>query len=150
MSNTAVYERRVIYSGHVSSFTQVRHFADEVMTMGLTCRIVVEGLEPLRTLDQNAKLHSICGDFAAQRQWAGQWIGLEDWKRLLVDAWTRETQRMATRFVPSLDGSGVVALGVQTRKMSVRQMAELITFAIAYADDHGITLTERNDEHGTD
>lgn len=146
MTTVAVYERRVIYSGHPSSLAQVRHFGDEALAMSLTCRIVVEGLEPLRTPDQNAKLHCICADIAAQRQWAGQWIGLEDWKRLLVDAWTRETQRMATRFVPSLDGSGVVALGVQTRKMSVRQMAELIQFAIAYADDNGITLTEKNDD----
>lgn len=44
--------------------------------------------------------------------------------------------------VPSLDGASVVNLAVQTRTMSVGDMADLITFAQAWAVENGVRLNE--------
>ena len=37
--------------------------------------------EPTRSLDQNAKLHAMCGDIAKQMPWMGRKLGTDDWKR---------------------------------------------------------------------
>lgn len=97
-------------------------------------------VSPVRSLDQNDMFHAICGDIAKQKQWAGQWLDVEAWKRLLVDAWARADGRMQSRIVPSLDGQSVVNLGIQTRKMKVGDMADLITFAQSYCVEHEIEL----------
>lgn len=96
--------------------------------------------EPTRSLGQNAKLHAMCGDIAAQMKWMGRQLGVEDWKRLLVDSWMRETNRM--HLVPSLDGKGVVALGLQTRGMGVKEMAELIESIQAFGAMNSVQWTD--------
>lgn len=93
-----------------------------------------------RTLDQNAMLHAICGDISRQKEWAGRMIDTEGWKRLMVDAWARHENKAQCVVVPSLDGQSVVNLGIQTRKMKKADMADLITFAQAWAVDNKITL----------
>ena len=96
--------------------------------------------ESRRSLDQNALFHAICSKVAKQRQWAGQWLDTEAYKRLFVDAWARHEQRVQTRVVPSLDGQSVVNLGLQTRRLSKQDFADLITFAQSYCDEHGIDI----------
>lgn len=93
-----------------------------------------------RSTDQNAMFHAICGDLSEQKQWAGRWIDTEGWKRLLVDAWAREEGRVQAVVVPSLDNQSIVNLGIQTRRMKVGDMADLITWAQAYCADHGVRL----------
>lgn len=96
--------------------------------------------EPNRSLNQNAKLHAMCGDIAAQMKWMDRKLGIEDWKRLLVDSWMRETNRM--HLVPSLDGKGVVALGQQTRSLGVKEMAELIESIQAFGDMNSVAWSD--------
>jgi hypothetical protein len=115
-------------------------YACELLQFGKPVRVRIDEKESTRTLEQNAKLHALCGDIAKQRQWAGQWIDTEGWKRLLVDAWARTEGKTQGRVVPSLDGQSVVNLGIQTRGMRVKDMADLITFAEAWAVDNGIHL----------
>lgn len=86
-----------------------------------------------RTLEQNDKFHAVCSELAKSRMWAGKWRDVEGWKRLLVDAWARAENRTQGEIVPSLDGMSVVNLGIQTRRMKVGDMADLITYAEAYA-----------------
>lgn len=109
---------------------------------GQRVRVKVEPYQPTRSLDQNAKFHAICGDIAKQRQWAGQTLDTEAWKRLLVDAWARVEGKEQGRIVPSLDGQSVVNLGIQTRRLRVAQMADLIEFALAWCAENGITLAD--------
>lgn len=98
--------------------------------------------EPTRNLNQNARFHAMCGDIAKQMPWMGRQLGTEDWKRLLVDSWMRTTGRHASQVVPSLDGAGVVSLGVQTRGLGVRAMAELIEYVMAWGTEHGIQFSD--------
>lgn len=96
--------------------------------------------EPNRTLNQNALLHALCSDIAAQLKWMDRKLGVEDWKRLLVDSWMRETNRM--QLVPSLDGKGVVALGQQTRSLGVKDMADLIESIQAFGAMNSIVWSD--------
>lgn len=98
--------------------------------------------EPTRSLDQNAKLHAMLGDIARQKQWAGRSLEIDDWKRLLVDAWARQEGGHAARVVPSLDGEGVVTLGAQTRNLGVRDMASLIESIYAWGAEQGVQWSE--------
>lgn len=63
--------------------------------------------EPTRSLDQNAKLHAMCGDIAKQMPWMGRKLSTDDWKRLLVDAWMRETGRHGPELISIYPGGHV-------------------------------------------
>lgn len=112
------------------------------LEQGKSVRVTVEQCRSTRSLEQNAMFHAICGDIARQRKWAGRWLDAEAWKRLLVDAWARTDNRIQGHVVPSLDGASVVNLGIQTRRMTVGDMADLITFAQSYAVEHDVALNE--------
>lgn len=94
-----------------------------------------------RTLEQNALFHAICFKVAKQRQWAGLWLDTIAWKRLFADAWARHEGRMQGRIVPSLDGHSIVNLGLQTRRLTIQEMAELIEFAEVYCNENNIDVS---------
>lgn len=119
---------------------------NEYLLAGKDVRIRIDEKKSTRSIDQNAKFHSICGDIAKQKMWAGQWIDTEGWKRLLVDSWARTEGKIQGRVVPSLDGQSIVNLGIQTRNMRVADMADLIAFAEAYAIDNEVTLNDSRRE----
>lgn len=114
--------------------------ACKVLQFGKAVRVEVKEARSTRSLDQNAMFHAICGDIAKQRKWAGRELDAEGWKRLLVDAWARTESRAQGMVVPSLDGQSVVTLGLQTRRMTVGDMAELITFAQAWCVENDVRL----------
>jgi len=116
-------------------------FACRLLRLDIRVRVTVEEYRPTRSTDQNAMFHAICGDIAAARPtWAGHPIDAEGWKRLLVDAWARTEGGVQGRIVPSLDGASVVNLGIQTRRLKVGEMADLITYAQAWAVDNDVPL----------
>jgi hypothetical protein len=115
------------------------------LEVGKAVRVTVEECRNTRSNEQNAMFHAICGDIAGQVQWAGRWLDTEAWKRLLVDAWARAENRVQATVVPSLDGCSVVNLGIQTRRMTVGEMADLITFAQAFAVEHDVAMNDRRD-----
>ncbi|WP_312252738.1 recombination protein NinB [Stenotrophomonas sp.] len=117
-------------------------FACEFLQHGQDVMVTVAEYKPARSKEQNAKFHAICGELAQRKQWAGRWIDAEGWKRLLVDAWARESNRQQGDVVPTLDGASIVNLAIQTRRMTVGDMADLITFAQAWAVDNDVLLRE--------
>lgn len=116
--------------------------ARQHLELGQDVRVTVQEHKPSRSLEQNAMFHAICGEIAKQKKWAGRWIDGEGWKRLLVDAWARESNRQQGDIVPSLDGSSIVNLAMQTRRMTVADMADLITFAQWWATDNDVKLRD--------
>ncbi len=92
--------------------------------------------EPTRNLDQNAKLWATLTDIAEQVDWYGKKLTPEDWKHLFTSS-LRKLQ-----VVPNLDGSGFVALGLSTSKMSVREMSDLIELAQAVGAERGVILKD--------
>lgn len=117
-------------------------FACGFLEIGQDVHVTVKQYKPTRSLEQNAMLHAICGEIAQQKQWAGRRIDAEGWKRLLVDAWARESDRRQGDVVPSLDGASIVNLSMQTRRMTVADMADLITFAQWWAADNDVKLRD--------
>ncbi len=102
-------------------------------------RVTVEEHKSTRSLEQNAKLHAMLQDISRQRQWAGQWLDVEDWKRLMVAAWCR-ANKQAARIVPALDGHGFDVIYKRTSKLSVTEMIYLIEFVQWWAVENGVRL----------
>ena len=94
---------------------------------------VVDVREPTRNLEQNAALHALLSEIAAMREWAGQRLSIEDWKRLLTAAWCRATGR-GVKLVPAIDGQGFDALYQRTSTLSKSEMSELIDYIQAWMD----------------
>ena len=96
----------------------------------------------VRSAEQNSLLHAILTDIAEQKQWAGQWLDSEDWKRLLVAAFGRANGNPPT-VLPSADGHGVDTIFRRSSRMSKQEMSELIEFATSWAIENGVQLRER-------
>lgn len=94
-----------------------------------------------RTTEKNAHLHALLDEIAAQKQWAGQYLDLETWKRLMVAAYERAHGRSAELY-PALDGHGMDAVYRRTSRMSQEEMKDLILYVESWAIDNGVTLKE--------
>lgn len=90
---------------------------------------------PKRTTPQNDRLWAHCTDIARQCRHHGQKLEPDDWKILFMDALNKEA-----RMVPALDGVGWINLGRSSSKLSVGEMADLITYIEAWAAREGVTL----------
>lgn len=99
-------------------------------------RLTVEIKTATRSTEQNSLLWSLLTDLSQQCEWAvdGQMVKLspEDVKHILT-AGLKRHQRMAR----GIDG-GLVILGQSTSRMTVAEMAELITLGHAYGDSQGV------------
>ena len=92
----------------------------------------------IKSRDQEEKYHAMIGEIAAQAQHLGAKWSAEDWKRLLVDLFAKETGLQGGKIIPSLDGSGIVQLGLQTRNFTKEQAMEFISFLEAWGAQHEI------------
>ena len=90
--------------------------------------------------DQQEMYHSLIGEIASQASHLGAKWGAEDWKRLLIDKWARETGRSHGKVIPNLDGSGVVEVGVLSRKFAKRDANEFIEWLYAWGAENGVEL----------
>ena len=92
--------------------------------------------EPTRSLDQNARLWASLADIADQVEWYGKRLSSEDWKHVFSSS-LRKLQ-----VVPNLDGSGFVALGLSTSRMSKRELSDLLELIYAFGVEHGVIWSE--------
>lgn len=95
----------------------------------------------VRSPEQNARLHAILQDISSQKQWAGHWLDVEDWKRLMVAAYERANNQ-AARVFPAIDGHGIDVIYRRTHRMSKQEMTDLIDFATAWALERDIRLAD--------
>jgi hypothetical protein len=95
-----------------------------------------------RSDEQNRKYHAIFSDIARQAEHCGSKWDAEDWKRMLVWQYCKEKQIEAGKVVPSLDMTGIVQLGQQTRKFTKEQASEFVEFLLAWCAENGIELKE--------
>jgi len=91
-----------------------------------------------RSDEQNAKYHAMLSEIAVQAQHLGAKWSAEDWKRLTVDLFVKETGLQGGKIIPSLDGTGIVQLGLQTRDFTKEQAMEFITFLEVWGAENGI------------
>jgi hypothetical protein len=95
-----------------------------------------------KSRDQEEKYHAIIGDIAKQAQHMGAKWDADDWKRLLVDQYVKDQGLNGSKIIPSLDGAGIVQLGMQTRKFTKEQASEFVAFLICWCDQNGIELND--------
>ena len=98
---------------------------------------VVTIAEPTRSLDQNSLLWPLLTELSHQLDWYGKKLTPENWKDLL----TASLRKLDV--VPNIDGSGFVALGQSTSKMTKAQFSELIELTYAFGAERGVKFTEK-------
>lgn len=98
---------------------------------------------------QEEKYHAQIADIASQYQFMGKKWCADDMKRFLVDAFERQMSILGTplrskgRICPSICGTGVVQLGIQTRAFTVAEASDFIEFLNYFAAEHGVVLSDR-------
>jgi hypothetical protein len=97
---------------------------------------VVTISEPRRNSDQNARMWAMLSDVAGQVDWYGKRLTAEDWKHVFSSSLRK------LEVVPNLDGTGFVALGLSTSRMSVREMSDLIELLFAFGAERGVKWTD--------
>lgn len=85
---------------------------------------------------QNNKLWAMLADVANAAPEGRQWTP-ETWKCAFLHSLGHQV-----RFAEGLDGSGPFPLGFSSSKMSISQMADLITTIYQYGDKHGVVWKE--------
>ena len=97
---------------------------------------VVTVKEATRNLDQNARLWAMLSDISRAKP-EGRTMTAELWKCVFMQACGHEVQ-----FLNGLDGLPFPA-GFRSSRLTVRQMADLISFVSAYGDQHCVKWSEQ-------
>lgn len=95
-----------------------------------------------RSLPQNAIIHKIIGEISKQASHVGAKWDIDDWKRLLLDRYSREMKQHDGRIVPALDGCGIVQLGLQTRNFNKEQASQFVDWLYAWCAENGVEIPE--------
>jgi hypothetical protein len=105
-------------------------------------QLTLEIKPPSKSREQESKYHAILRDIAQQAQHMGAKWSADDWKRLLVDQYVKDQRLNGSNIIPSLDGIGIVQLGLQTRNFTKEQASEFVSFLICWCDQNGIELND--------
>ena len=105
-------------------------------------KLTLEIKDASKSREQEEKYHAMIGEIAKQAQHLGAKWDEEDWKRMLVWQFCKESGQNEGKIVPSLDGTGIVQLGQQTRKFTKQQASEFVEWLHAWGAEHGITYSQ--------
>lgn len=98
-------------------------------------RMVVEVKPETRSLEQNARLWALLTEVSEQVDWYGKRLTPEEWKHLF----TASLRKLSV--VPNLEGTGFVALGLSTSKMTRAEMSDLQTLIEAFGAERGVKFS---------
>ena len=97
---------------------------------------VVRISEATRNLDQNARMWAMLSDVSRAKPEGRHWTP-ETWKCAFMHSLGHQV-----KFCEGLDGSGPFPLGFHSSRLTVRQMADLITVIQEYGDRHEVRWTD--------
>jgi hypothetical protein len=131
----------------------LRYICDLPLDQERPLRIMIDDPLPKKSREQEEKYHAMIGDIARQFEHCGKTWSAEDMKRLLVDQFRRDTFKDPdiaqlwqsvdqVEMAPSLDGSGVVVFGVQTRRFPVKLAAIFIEWLYAFGSELNIQWSQ--------
>jgi hypothetical protein len=92
-----------------------------------------------KSREQEEKYHAMLGEIAKQAQHLGSKWDAESWKRLLVQAFCKDSGLKTDVVIPNLSGDGIVQLGFQTRKFTKEQASEFVEWLYAWGAENGVT-----------
>jgi hypothetical protein len=95
-----------------------------------------------KSREQEKLYHAMIEEIANQAQHLGAKWDAEDWKRLLLNEFAKQINLPQGRIVPSLDGSGIVQLGLQSRKLTKEQASEFVEFLYAWGAENGVNFEQ--------
>lgn len=104
--------------------------------------------EPAKAREQEEKYHAMIGDIAKKCKFMDRKWGREEWKRLLIDAFGRikaaegKPLKGWGTVMPSLDGSGFVQLGVQSRHFRKAEASEFVEYLYSYGAENDVVWSE--------
>ena len=93
----------------------------------------IELVTDLRTLAQNRMMWMLLGQLAEGLEHGGEHYEAEDWKAAFLKAMGAKL-----RFMPALDGEGVVAIGYHSSRLGKEKFSELIERIYEYGSRHGV------------
>jgi hypothetical protein len=80
------------------------------------------------------------GDVSKQVDWYGKRLGAEDWKNVF----SASLRKLSV--VPNLDGTGFVALGLSTSRMSKSELSDMLELMFAFGAERGVAWSEPETE----
>jgi len=98
----------------------------------------LEIVDAKRSNDQNNLIHDIIDNISVAAKHLGAQWDAESWKRFLIDQFATEIGMTGGKVVPSLDGSRIVQLGLQSRKFSKEEASQFIEWLYAWCAEHEI------------
>jgi len=96
-----------------------------------------------KSREQEEKYHAMIGDISKQAKHLGSVWDAESWKRFLLWQYAKDNDLNQGQIVPSLDGTGIVQLGLQSRHFSKEEASEFVEWLHAWGAENGITFTEK-------
>jgi hypothetical protein len=103
----------------------------------------IDLVSDLRTLAQNRMLWRLLTRIADRLEHCGEYWQPEDYKAAFLKAMGKKL-----RFMPSLDGEGVVAVGYHSSRLSKAEMSELIERIFEFGARHGVEFEDRQEKAG--
>lgn len=97
---------------------------------------IVSIKEASRNSEQNAKMWAMLSDVSRAKPEGRHWTP-ETWKAAFMHSLGHQVQ-----FCEGLDNSGPFPLGFRSSRLTVRQMADLITVIDEYGSRHGVHWTD--------
>ena len=100
--------------------------------------------KPMRTLEQNARLHAMLTDIADQLPWpkdTGEMHDMEFWKRACTLGWLIDLNEHP-ELITSLDGKHVAILLPHTSHLDVSEAASLNQWIETFAVQEGVVLKD--------
>ena len=116
-------------------FTKAWNLAGNILESGDALELAVKPVKNTRSLAQNALMWALLEDISKHVSWYGYKLTQAEWKCLLTASWKKQ------RSVPNIDGTGFVVVGVSTRKLSVKQNAELLEVITAFGNEQGVKFS---------
>jgi NinB protein len=92
--------------------------------------------DPTRNIDQNARLWASLAEISKQVDWYGKKLSPDDWK-IVFSASLKKLD-----VVPNIDGTGFVALGMSTSKLSKREFSDLLEIIYAFGASRSVVFSD--------
>jgi len=90
---------------------------------------------PTRSLEANARMWVLLGELSEQLEWYGRKLSPESWKHVLSSSLKK------LEVVPNIEGTGFVALGLSTSKMTRQEMSDMMTLIEAFGAERGVRFS---------
>lgn len=105
-------------------------------------KLVLEIKKKTKSRDTEKKYHAMINEIARQAQHQGATWSSEDWKRLLCDQFVRDMKMEGAQIVQTLDGQGIVQLGIQTRQFTQEQANQFIEWLHQWGANNGVEFSQ--------